>query len=46
MTEKLDIEKLDRYMQQKKIDPQGLVWYDPAQGIFKVEGFYWFEKEK
>ena len=42
----LDIEKLDRYMQRRKIDPAGLKWYDPAAGIFKVEGLYWFNKEK
>jgi hypothetical protein len=42
----LDIEKLDRYMQRRKIDPAGLKWYDPAAGIFKVEGLYWFDKEK
>lgn len=46
MKNEFDIEKLDRYMQQTKIDPKGLVWYDPAQGIFKVEGLYWFAKEK
>ncbi|MBR7140497.1 MAG: SGNH/GDSL hydrolase family protein [Lentisphaeria bacterium] len=42
----LDIEKLDRYMQRRKINPEGLKWHDPAGGIFKVEGLYWFDKEK
>lgn len=43
----VDFEKLDRYMQRRKINPEGLVWHDPAQEeVFKVEGLYWFSKEK
>ena len=42
----LDIEKIDRYMQRSKIDPKGLRWFDPRDGIFEVSGFYWFDKEK
>ena len=39
-------EQLDRYMQRKKINKENLAWHDPRDGKFKVEGFYWFEKEK
>ncbi|MBQ9337201.1 MAG: SGNH/GDSL hydrolase family protein [Lentisphaeria bacterium] len=44
--QKLDMEKIDRYMQRKKIDPAGLRWLDPRDGVFEVSGFYWFETEK
>ena len=43
---KLDIEKIDRYMQRNKIDPSGLRWFDPKNGEFEVSGFYWFSSEK
>ena len=47
MKNELDMEKLDRYMQRGKINPEGLIWYDPAaEENFKVEGLYWFPKEK
>ena len=43
---KMDIEKIDRYMRRRKIDPAGLRWYDPKDGKFQVCGFYWFPSEK
>ena len=42
----LNMEKIDRYMQRSKIDPAGLRWLDPRDGIFEVSGFYWFPSEK
>lgn len=42
----IPIEQLDRYMQRRKINTENLVWHDPRNGKFKVEGLYWFEKEK
>ena len=42
----LDMEKLDQYMARNKINSENLVWHDPRQGGFSVEGLYWFEKEK
>ena len=44
---KLDIEKLDRYLRNAKIDPAGLRWLDPRdEKNFEVLGFYWFKTEK
>ena len=44
---KLDIEKLDRYLRNAKIDPAGLRWLDPRdEKNFEVLGFYWFKNEK
>ena len=44
---KLDMEKLDCYMQRAKISPENLKWFDPREEQnFKVEGLYWFSKEK
>ena len=42
----IPFEQLDRYMQRKKINKENLAWHDPRNGKFKVEGLYWFEKEK
>ena len=44
--QKLNMEKIDRYMQRRKIDPAGLRWLDPRDGVFEVSGFYWFQSEK
>ena len=45
--QKLDIEKLDRYLRSAKIDPDGLHWLDPREEKnFEVLGFYWFRSEK
>ncbi len=43
---KIDITKIDRNMQQQKIDPAGLRWLDPRDGGFQVLGLYWFDREK
>ena len=43
---KLDIEKLDRYLRNAKIDPKGLRWLDPREEPFEVLGLYWFKSEK
>jgi len=43
---KLNMEEIDRYMQRQKIDPAGLRWLDPRDGIFEVNGLYWFPSEK
>lgn len=42
----ISTEKLDPYMQRRQIIQEGLHWYDPKEGRFKVEGLYWFNKEK
>ena len=43
----LDIEKLDRYLRNAKIDPAGLRWLDPRdEKNIEVLGFYWFKTEK
>ena len=44
--QKLNMEKIDRYMERRKIDPAGLRWLDPRDGMFEVSGFYWFQAEK
>ena len=40
------MEKLDHYLRQAKIDPEGLRWEDPREKPFEVLGFYWFGAEK
>jgi lysophospholipase L1-like esterase len=42
----IDMEKLDQYMARNKINSENLAWHDPRQGGFKVEGLYWFAREK
>ena len=44
--QKLDMVKIDPYMQRCKIASEGLRWLDPLDGVFEVSGFYWFPSEK
>lgn len=39
----MDIEKLDRYMARCAVDYTDIEFFDPRDGGFTLEGFYWFK---
>ena len=39
----MDIEKIDRYMARCAIDYTDIEFFDPRDGGFILEGFYWFK---
>lgn len=44
--EAFDITKIDRYMDQKQADENGLRWHDAAEKPFIVSGLNWFNQDK
>jgi lysophospholipase L1-like esterase len=42
----MDIKKIDKNMEIKKADENGLLWYAPSEKPFKLMGFNWFDREK
>ncbi len=42
----LDISKFDKYMEVKKADENGLMWYLPYETPFKLAGLYWFDQDQ
>jgi len=40
------ITQVDRYMQARVADADGLVWFAPADAPLQLDGFHWFSEDK
>ncbi|NMA20418.1 MAG: hypothetical protein GX927_07545, partial [Lentisphaerae bacterium] len=45
MKTKIDIAELDRNLQSRVPDENGIVWHVPTEKPFRICGFYWFARD-